>query len=273
MHRWGASVFIILMFLHMGRVFLFGAYKYPRELNWMIGVLLLTLGHARGLHRLPAPVGPDRVLGDDGRDQHQRHGAVRRPVPRAVPPGRRRDRAATRSRRFYSIHMLVAARRDHRPDRAAPVPRDPPRRHLAAVVEGGRRRARTPPTSRRRASGLVAARRREGGASASERRIDERRARSSSATRRTSRSAGSRSTRYAMFHDTVMSLVVVRRDHRARVIWKFTVPGDHTSTAPGWLGPLYTSRPTRGRSASSRGRTGTSTSSSTCCGSSSGRSR
>ena len=28
MHRWGASVFIILLFLHMGRVFLFGAYKY-----------------------------------------------------------------------------------------------------------------------------------------------------------------------------------------------------------------------------------------------------
>src|SRR3954468_19960237 len=33
MHRWGASVFIILMFFHMARVFLFGAYKYPRELN------------------------------------------------------------------------------------------------------------------------------------------------------------------------------------------------------------------------------------------------
>jgi quinol-cytochrome oxidoreductase complex cytochrome b subunit len=48
MHKWGASVFIILMFLHMGRVFLFGAYKYPRELNWMIGVLLLTLGLAEG---------------------------------------------------------------------------------------------------------------------------------------------------------------------------------------------------------------------------------
>ena len=32
-HRWGASVFIILLFLHMGRVFLFGAYKYPRELR------------------------------------------------------------------------------------------------------------------------------------------------------------------------------------------------------------------------------------------------
>ena len=48
MHRWGASVFIILMFLHMGRVFLFGAYKYPRELNWIIGVFLLILGMFEG---------------------------------------------------------------------------------------------------------------------------------------------------------------------------------------------------------------------------------
>jgi quinol---cytochrome c reductase cytochrome b subunit, bacillus type len=48
MHRWGASVFIILMFLHMARVFLFGAYKYPRELNWIIGVFLLILGMFEG---------------------------------------------------------------------------------------------------------------------------------------------------------------------------------------------------------------------------------
>jgi menaquinol-cytochrome c reductase cytochrome b subunit len=48
MHRWGASVFIILLFLHMGRVFLFGAYKYPRELNWLVGVLLLILAMAEG---------------------------------------------------------------------------------------------------------------------------------------------------------------------------------------------------------------------------------
>jgi menaquinol-cytochrome c reductase cytochrome b subunit len=48
MHRWGASVFIILMFLHMGRVFLFGAYKYPRELNWIIGVLILVMGMLEG---------------------------------------------------------------------------------------------------------------------------------------------------------------------------------------------------------------------------------
>jgi quinol---cytochrome c reductase cytochrome b subunit, bacillus type len=48
MHRWGASVFIILMFFHMARVFLFGAYKYPRELNWIIGILLLVFGMLEG---------------------------------------------------------------------------------------------------------------------------------------------------------------------------------------------------------------------------------
>ncbi len=48
MHRWGASVFIILMFFHMARVFLFGAYKYPRELNWIVGVLILVMGMLEG---------------------------------------------------------------------------------------------------------------------------------------------------------------------------------------------------------------------------------
>jgi quinol-cytochrome oxidoreductase complex cytochrome b subunit len=48
MHKWGASVFIILMFLHMARTFLFGAYKYPRELNWITGALLLVLGMLEG---------------------------------------------------------------------------------------------------------------------------------------------------------------------------------------------------------------------------------
>ena len=43
MHKWGASVMVILVFLHMGRTFFFGAYKFPRELNWVIGVVLLIL--------------------------------------------------------------------------------------------------------------------------------------------------------------------------------------------------------------------------------------
>ena len=49
MHRWGSTVMIVLLFLHMGRTFVFGAYKYPRELNWVIGVVLLVLTLAMGL--------------------------------------------------------------------------------------------------------------------------------------------------------------------------------------------------------------------------------
>ena len=49
MHKWGASVMIICIFLHMARTFFFGAYKYPRELNWVIGVVLLILTLVMGL--------------------------------------------------------------------------------------------------------------------------------------------------------------------------------------------------------------------------------
>ena len=43
MHRWGAHLMVITVFLHMARVFYHGAYKPPREFNWVIGVILLTL--------------------------------------------------------------------------------------------------------------------------------------------------------------------------------------------------------------------------------------
>jgi menaquinol-cytochrome c reductase cytochrome b/c subunit len=44
---------------------------------------------------------------------------------------------------------------------------------------------------------------------------------------------------YAMLHDTIMSLVVVIVIVTLAVIWKWTVPGNHASTASGWLGALY----------------------------------
>jgi quinol-cytochrome oxidoreductase complex cytochrome b subunit len=45
-HHWGATLMVITVFLHMLRTFFYGAYKYPREITWMTGVvlLLLTLG-------------------------------------------------------------------------------------------------------------------------------------------------------------------------------------------------------------------------------------
>ncbi|MCU1236088.1 MAG: Cytochrome b/b6, N-terminal domain [Candidatus Solibacter sp.] len=43
MHRWGAHMMVIMVELHMFRVFLTGSYKKPREFNWVVGVLLLVL--------------------------------------------------------------------------------------------------------------------------------------------------------------------------------------------------------------------------------------
>ncbi|MBI2069136.1 MAG: cytochrome bc complex cytochrome b subunit [Elusimicrobia bacterium] len=43
MHRWCAHAMVITVIVHMVRVFLTGAYKTPREFNWVLGVVLLTL--------------------------------------------------------------------------------------------------------------------------------------------------------------------------------------------------------------------------------------
>ncbi len=54
-HHWNASVMVVLVVLHMVTVFTLGAYKYPRELTWMVGVglLLTTLGFAFTGYLLP----------------------------------------------------------------------------------------------------------------------------------------------------------------------------------------------------------------------------
>jgi quinol-cytochrome oxidoreductase complex cytochrome b subunit len=42
-HRWGAHLMVLVVVLHMARVFYTGAYKPPREFNWIVGVVLLLL--------------------------------------------------------------------------------------------------------------------------------------------------------------------------------------------------------------------------------------
>ena len=48
MHGWGSNFMVAVVLIHMAQVFLFGAYKFPRELTWIVGVflLLMTLGMA-----------------------------------------------------------------------------------------------------------------------------------------------------------------------------------------------------------------------------------
>ncbi len=43
LHRWGSSLTVVVVFLHLLRVFFMGAYKYPRELSWVVGVVLFLL--------------------------------------------------------------------------------------------------------------------------------------------------------------------------------------------------------------------------------------
>lgn len=49
MHYWGSSAMIALMFLHLLQVVIWGAYKSPRELQWIVGVLLLLVTLVLGL--------------------------------------------------------------------------------------------------------------------------------------------------------------------------------------------------------------------------------
>ncbi len=49
LHHWGASMMIVTVVLHMVQVFVWGAYKKPRETTWMVGVVLMLLTLAYGL--------------------------------------------------------------------------------------------------------------------------------------------------------------------------------------------------------------------------------
>lgn len=48
MHHWAALMFVVSMMVHMMRIFFTGAFRRPREANWVIGVVLLILGIAEG---------------------------------------------------------------------------------------------------------------------------------------------------------------------------------------------------------------------------------
>jgi quinol-cytochrome oxidoreductase complex cytochrome b subunit len=55
LHHWGASAMVVLTVLHMLRIILYGAYKYPREMTWFtgVGLLLVVLGFGFTGYLLP----------------------------------------------------------------------------------------------------------------------------------------------------------------------------------------------------------------------------
>ena len=106
MHKWGASVMVILIFLHMGRTFFFGAYKYPRELNWVIGVVLLILTMTMAFTGYLLPFDQRSfwasVVGININGTGPIIGPYLSDFLRAGP-----EFGATTLSRFYAIHMLL----------------------------------------------------------------------------------------------------------------------------------------------------------------------
>jgi menaquinol-cytochrome c reductase cytochrome b subunit len=106
MHRWGATVMIVLIFLHMGRTFIFGAYKYPRELNWIIGVVLLVLTLAMGLTGYLLPFDQRSFWATVVAVNINASGPVLGPYLADFLRGGAEFGATTISR-FYALHMLL----------------------------------------------------------------------------------------------------------------------------------------------------------------------
>jgi len=106
MHKWGSSVMMVLIFLHMGRTFFFGAYKYPRELNWVIGVVLLVLTMIMALTGYLLPFDQRSfwatVVADNINGTGPLVGPYLADFLRAGP-----EFGATTLSRFYAIHMLL----------------------------------------------------------------------------------------------------------------------------------------------------------------------
>src|SRR3954465_14281299 len=106
MHRWGSTVMVILVFLHMGRTFFFGAYKYPRELNWVIGVVLLILTMVMSFTGYLLPFDQRSywatIVGVNINGTGPLVGPFLNDFLRGGP-----EFGATTLSRFYSIHMLL----------------------------------------------------------------------------------------------------------------------------------------------------------------------
>src|ERR1700755_1641642 len=106
MHKWGATVMVILIFLHMARTFFFGAYKYPRELNWVIGVALVILTFVMALTGYLLPFDQRSYWATIVANNITASGPLVGPYLgdflRAGP-----EFNATTLSRFYAIHMML----------------------------------------------------------------------------------------------------------------------------------------------------------------------
>lgn len=106
LHHWGASTMVVLVVLHMLRVYFMGSYKYPREGTWMVGVVLLLLVIGLGFTGYLLPWDQKAywatMVGTNIAAQTPVIGGM---VAKVLKGGT--DMGAATLTRFYALHVLI----------------------------------------------------------------------------------------------------------------------------------------------------------------------
>ena len=106
LHHWGASLMVVVVALHMTQAFLWGAYKKPREVTWLVGVALFMLTMAYGLTGYLLPWDNRAYWGTVVTTQM----ATKAPLAGAYLTrlmGAENGIGVVTFARFYSLHVLV----------------------------------------------------------------------------------------------------------------------------------------------------------------------
>ncbi len=107
MHRWAAHLMVLSVFLHMARVFYHGAYKSPREFNWVIGIILLTLTLLLSFTGYLLPW--DQLVAVGGHRRHEHDGVHARcsAIRCATCCSDRKEIGNDTLLRWYVLHVLM----------------------------------------------------------------------------------------------------------------------------------------------------------------------
>ncbi|MBI5630718.1 MAG: cytochrome b N-terminal domain-containing protein [Elusimicrobia bacterium] len=106
LHHWGASFMVVLVVLHLLRVYFMGAYKYPREGTWMVGVALLLIVIGLGFTGYLLPWDQKAYWATAVGTNIAGQTPVLGPYVAKILKGGSEMGAATMTR-FYALHVLV----------------------------------------------------------------------------------------------------------------------------------------------------------------------
>lgn len=106
LHKWGATFMVIVVTLHMIRVFFMGSYKYPRELSWVVGVFIWLVVMAFGFTGYLLPWDQKAYWATMVGTRIAAQAPVIGPAIAKVLQGGE-DLGAVTLSRFYAFHVLV----------------------------------------------------------------------------------------------------------------------------------------------------------------------